>query len=314
MLLERLSTHSKVSPESLQWLALTASQRYKVYEIPKRNGGTRKIEHPSRIIKAVQRWISKYLGRRLLVHPAATAYSKGSSIRRNAEFHKNANFTLRIDFKDFFPSFSASDVANFLSRASRQSELELNEQDIEFIARICTRHGRLTIGAPSSPLLTNLMMFDFDKALSTFCSSSNQIYTRYADDVFVSTNVPNLLAETQAFIRQTSAAFPFGRLIINEEKTAFLSKRYHRSITGLVITSDNKLSIGRDRKREIKALVHKFSLGLLDDLELPRVRGLVTFCADCEPPFVLALEKKYGEATIAMLLGKAADYNVIKIY
>ena len=233
MLLETLSKHSKVSDASLNWLALTASQRYKTYEIPKRNGGVRQINHPSRMLKVVQRWIVRFLARRLEVHPSATAYSRGSSIRKNAEYHKNSNFTLRVDFKDFFPSFEASGIAAYLAAVSRERELDLSQQDVEFIARICSRHGRLTIGAPSSPILTNLLMYQFDHAMSTYCSNSKQIYTRYADDIFISTNIPGTLSDALEYLSESAIAFPFANLKINHEKTAFLSKKYHRSITGM---------------------------------------------------------------------------------
>jgi RNA-directed DNA polymerase len=103
MLLEKLRKHTRFSAEKLEHFATTASKRYKSYEIAKRTGGTRLIEHPSREIKAIQRWLNQALISKFPVHVCATAYKKDHSIRLNALRHLGSNFTLRLDFKDFFP-------------------------------------------------------------------------------------------------------------------------------------------------------------------------------------------------------------------
>ena len=87
MLIEALHKQSGIPIANLQWLAATASLRYKTYEIPKRNGGYRTIHHPSKALKGVQRWVSKFLFRQLPIHESATAYTKGTGIRKNAEAH-----------------------------------------------------------------------------------------------------------------------------------------------------------------------------------------------------------------------------------
>src|SRR5262245_32324172 len=132
MLIEALHRQSGVPIENLEWISLTASHRYKSYEIPKANGGSRTIHHPSRALKGIQRWINRYLFRRFPIHSAATAYVRGGSIRQNAIAHVDSDFSLRMDFKDFFPSFSQKHVASFLSSTNEKFNLDLNESDILF--------------------------------------------------------------------------------------------------------------------------------------------------------------------------------------
>ena len=48
------------------------------------------------------------------------------------------------------------------------------------------------------------------------------------------------------------------RLVINPDKVARVSKKQARRVTGLVITNDAKVSLGRDQKRRIRAAVHHF--------------------------------------------------------
>ncbi|MEW9305235.1 retron St85 family RNA-directed DNA polymerase [Labrys neptuniae] len=304
MLIEALHRQSGMPVENLRWLSLTASYRYKSYEIPKANGGLRTIHHPSRALKGIQRWISRFLFRRLPVHSAAAAYVRGVGIRENAAAHAGSNFTLRLDFKDFFPSFSRENIELFLKIRSDEFDLGLSLDDILFTSHIVSRYDKLTIGAPSSPPLTNVMMFDFDEQMAELARTKGLIYTRYADDLFLSSNRSNNLNDLPLLVSEISNAYPYAKLKLNNEKTAFLSKKYKRSVTGLILTTDGKISIGRSKKREIKSLVFDYTKREINDIELERLRGYVSYIKDVDPDFFFALTKKYGSSVIRDLTHK----------
>jgi RNA-directed DNA polymerase len=298
MLLERLQMHSGLPRSLLERYAETASKRYRVYTVEKRNGEPRRIEHPSREIKAIQRWLIRALIRELPVHEAATAYSKGSSIRKNAELHVRSRYTVRLDFEGFFPSFSGAHVVAYLEKARDESKIALSSEDLTFVRRIVCRHDALTIGAPTSPGLTNAMMCEFDTALANWCAARALIYTRYADDLFISASAPDALAGVESKVAELATAFPYAKLVLNREKTAHLSRKYRRSITGLVITPQETVSIGRDRKIHLKSDVYAYSKGKLQPEERSRVAGLVAFVRDVEPAFYEILVRKYGRETV----------------
>lgn len=302
MLIQKIALTAKMTEERLLYLADTASKRYKIYEIEKRGGGTRTIAHPSRELKALQRWISKVIFKRLPVHEAATAYRKSSGIKFNAENHRTSNFTTRYDFSNFFPSFRQEFIEKFIASSVEKHGLNLDNDDVKFIGNVICRHGRLTIGAPSSPIITNAMMFDFDAAIYSFCEQKGLIYTRYADDIFISSHEPDMLQGLEKAILQAKRDTPHLSLRLNKQKTAYLSRKYARRITGVIITPDHKLSIGRDRKREIKALVHQWLDGRLPMEDVHRMRGLLAFTHDIEPAFELSLRAKYGEKPIDEIL------------
>ena len=304
MLIELLEKQSGLSRSQLLYLADTASDRYKIYTIAKRDGGRRKIAHPSKALKAVQRWINRVLVVKCPVHSCATAYKKGASIRYNASMHASSHFTLRMDFRDFFPSFREGGIRCYFDSMNRAMNLDLSEKDVSFVCLVVTQHGRLTIGAPSSPLLTNAMMFDFDTAVSAFVHERNLIYTRYADDIFISSERPNGLDGVFEEVVRQARALENVRLKINRKKTAYLSRRVRRSITGLVVTPDGRVSIGRSRKREIKALTHKRLCGRLNEEEIGRLQGLLAFAWDSEPEFFNALQRKYGRDNLRYILGQ----------
>jgi hypothetical protein len=145
VILERMATQLALAPLFLIKLAGSASYRSKEYKIPKRSGGERTIHHPARELKLLQYWLIDNLLIELPVHPLATAYRRGSSIRENAASHVANNYLLRVDFQDFFPSLKGSDVVSVLQA------MELTDADISLARQIVCRFDCLTIGAPTSP-------------------------------------------------------------------------------------------------------------------------------------------------------------------
>lgn len=307
MLIELLSKTANIPEAKLLSLAQTASRRYKVYTIPKRTGGDRLIEHPSRELKAIQRWIVLALFARFPVHEAATAYRKGLGIRENAERHRRTKFTNRYDFSSFFPSFSQERVRLYVAEQSQILGIQLTERDLDFVGNVVCRHGRLTIGAPSSPAITNAMMFEFDRRMHDACHGRGLVYTRYADDIFVSSFEPGRLEKLESVILESKRNIPHLRLRLNHQKTTYLSKKYSRKITGVVITPEHELSIGRERKREIKALIHQWISGKLEREMFSYLKGLFAFAIDIEPQFEERLVQKYGRTKIQLL--RSADFD-----
>lgn len=295
MIVERIAARLALPTSYLLKLASTASHRYKRYEIPKKTGGMREIFHPARELKLVQRWLLRNVLLRLPVHAAATAYQPRSTIRRNAEIHADNNFILRIDFQDFFPSIRGGDVERILN-TNRQhlAEEEVSDLDIWFIKQIVCRLDHLTVGAPTSPVLSNAIMFEFDSMWSQNATTAGVAYTRYADDLYFSTNQPNVLSDLKQRVELYLKEGRRPLLRINEAKTAISSRRWRRLATGLVLTSDRKISLGRHKKRMLKALVWKLKQGELPAAEIASLRGWISYARSIEPDFVVALTEKYG--------------------
>lgn len=294
MILERMATQLALTQPFLLGLAGSASHRYKEYKIPKRTGGERTIHHPARELKLLQYWLLKNILIGLPVHPLATAYRKESSIRLNAVSHVNNNYLLRVDFQDFFNSLSGADVVTVLeANRHRLAEGKLTDSDISLVRQIVCRFDSLTIGAPTSPLLSNAIMFEFDVSWSATAQANRVTYTRYADDLYFSTNQPNVLQGLLESLRAFLVTMSVPTLRINDRKTAFSSRKRRRLAAGLVLTSDRKISIGRHKKRMLKALVNKLKHRELEPERVTHLRGWIAYLHSVEPSFVKALEKKY---------------------
>ena len=280
---------------------ISAPHRYKVYEIPKRKQGqVRVIAQPAREVKALQYWVIKNVLTRFDVHPAPTAYRKDVSIAENARPHVRGRYLLKMDFKDFFPSLKAKDFQIFL----RRGNAPFNEEESEVLCRILfwmpkeSPELRLSIGAPSSPILSNILMFDFDRRISAVCATRRVTYTRYADDLSFSATRPEDLRAVERAVLNWCRRSKSPSLAVNESKTVRVSKRDARRVTGLVLTNDRKVSLGREEKRRIRAFMHHFVTGRLDETELLKLRGTLSYVKSVEPTYLRRLRKKYGASEV----------------
>jgi hypothetical protein len=281
----------------------TAPSRYKEYLIPKRTGGTRLIAQPAVEVKALQRvFVREYLSK-LPIHGAAAAYRIGRSIRDNALVHVENGPILKMDFKEFFPSIVPADWEKYCD--SRGLFVDPYERHLTSQLLFHRRKGstvlRLAIGAPSSPQLSNILMYEFDALVSEVVQKDFVAYTRYADDLTFSAKRTGYLVNVQRQVKRIVRDLRWPRLRINEDKTVLATKKYHRQVTGLVLSNDGKVSLGRDRKRLISSRVHHAKLGKLSREEAVNLSGQLSFVHAVEPEFLSKLEAKYGADIIARL-------------
>ena len=303
-LLKLLSVETGLTEAALKSVISTAPDRYKEYLIPKKNGGTRRIAHPAKELKMVQRALVAVFLNGLPIHPSASAYIKGKSIRDNALTHKDAGPLLKMDFNDFFPSIRSRDWISYCQLTgclADPDEIELTTS-LLFRRPAGGRVLRLAIGAPSSPTLSNVLMYSFDELLSERVSRDHVLYTRYADDLTFSAPRTGHLNSVQESVRKTLKEISFPTLTINHGKTTEVTKKYRRTVTGLTISNDGRVTLGRDRKRILRATIHKFTLNELSHIDSQKLAGHLAFAKSAEPEYFEGLLDRYGIALIKTIL------------
>ncbi|MCC6650489.1 MAG: RNA-directed DNA polymerase [Candidatus Eisenbacteria bacterium] len=255
---------------------------------------------PSAKLKAVQRWLLDEIVTALPVHGSAVAYRRGIGVRTNAGAHVGKSYLLRMDFEWFFPSILTATIRSYLSRVGAE-RLRLDPRwDVEPFLKLVCRFEHLVIGAPTSPALANALLHDFDAELDRVWRPKGVTYTRYADDLFFSTNTPWLLGVVEQHVRgAVSGQFCGLGLKLNEAKTRHLSARAHRRVTGVVLGSDGSLSIGRGLKRKIRALIHQRAT--LSSEQAGYLAGILAHAKSIEPEFRQRLIRKYGETVISQV-------------
>jgi RNA-directed DNA polymerase len=296
VIVERIANDLGLPPEYITNLARGASYEYKEYKIAKRTGGYRVIHHPSRRLKALQRWLLQNVIHSFPVHTSASAYRQGQSIFDNAKVHAKSRYLLRMDLKDFFPSITEQDLRNYISHHAGLFS-SWTVPDIDAFCGLVCRRQVLTIGAPTSPALSNAICHDLDVSLHALSDTMGVRYTRYADDLFFSTYEPNVLKQIEKEVSSivSNLSVP-GKLTVNTNKTRHSSKRRARHVTGIVLGSDGRPHIGRTLKRQIRALIHKS--GHLDGSSRASLAGMIAYAEGFDPDFINSLITKYGLPTI----------------
>lgn len=291
------------SNDELSDLISTAQFRYKVFEIPKKKEGRfRVIAQPTPEIKLIQRWLLKRVLSKLPIHRSATAYRSGLSISDHAAKHAKNRFLLKMDFKNFFPSISVDDVRRHLVEVGK-----MTIEDAKVISLlVCWRDKStgnlcLSIGAPSSPALSNSILYSFDKKVIQICQGYKVRYSRYADDLAFSTNKEEVLSELMKEIHYLCSEIEYPKLEINQEKTVSTSRGFRRVLVGLVLTPEGNISIGRENKRRLRSELYRFSKGLLKEKNIATLRGELAFVWSVEKSFINTLLRQQGREVFIKL-------------
>lgn len=292
----RILDSTPFSERELVILIATAPRRYKEHYIEKRNGrGKRLISQPTAELKYLQRNLIKNELFSLRLHDAAIAYRPKSSIKNHAIPHASAKYLLKLDFTDFFPSLKESAIRHRLAEDTSYSEKE------KWIVcqLLCKRNRKtddleLSIGAPSSPFISNYLMWEFDEKLTEFCTLNHAKYSRYADDLAISTSMPHTLDIIKSKVDEILEELSYLSLSLNETKTVNVSKKNHRSLVGLSLANDGSVSVGRLEKRKLRATMNAMVNGKLPKEDIPGLRGKLAFIYSIDPEFVTNLCKRNG--------------------
>jgi RNA-directed DNA polymerase len=215
-------------------------------------------------------------------------------LAQNVLPHARNSYLLKIDFVDFFPTIRDRHFVDFMRRAGRL------EADVEIMRRVFFKQEkrgeelRLAIGAPSSPTISNILLYELDSALERAVSPLGVTYTRYADDLSFSCSTPGVLPKFEVALPRLIADSCVIGLRINPAKTIHASRKNGRKITGINITPEGTLSVGMARKKLLRAQIHRYQSGLLPQAETESLRGYIAFLQSVEPDHVVRLVRYYG--------------------
>ena len=142
------------------------------------------ISAPDERLKFLQRKLADKIAQLYRPRNPVHGFVADRSIKTNALAHMRRRFVVNVDLKDFFPTISQNRVEGMLL------SLGIDARVAEILARICCNNRHLPQGAPSSPVLSNMICFRLDKELMSIAKDARCIYTRYADDITLSSHQP----------------------------------------------------------------------------------------------------------------------------
>ena len=246
---------------------------YRVFRIHKRSGGFRIISIPCSNLLYVQRWIDKFILRNLSKSNYSYAYESGKRIQDCASQHLGCKWLIKIDLRDFFQSLSEIQVYHVFKNQGYSELVSLE------LARLCTRiHslkckkyrskywtsdikkykfyfekriGNLPQGAPTSPRLSNAILLEFDKEVASISKEFDLVYTRYADDIALSTTNDFSRENAMKIIKRIFNILPKYGLKPNHQKIQIIPPRSRKIILGLLVDS-KEIHLPKDFKNNLE--------------------------------------------------------------
>lgn len=254
-----LLAHLDVSQAELKKIWWFRHRMYHHFNIARGNGKIRVIDAPDDRLKSLQRKIADLLVSMYRVRNPVHGFVIGKSVKTNAASHLSGKYLLNIDLKDFFPAITENRVRGLLE------SLGVDHRVSEILARICCDRSRLPQGAPSSPIISNMVCFRMDKELLAVAKTTRCVYTRYADDMSFSSYRPlsglfaaGLPPTGNVSPEQLSAnltqAIESNGFRIHPEKAHYADRHSRRTVTGVRINEG--LNVDRRFVRNLRATLH----------------------------------------------------------
>lgn len=303
---------------------------YRKFSIRKRSGGRRFIHIPSPDLMYVQRWINVHILKKIPAHSASFAFGNGSSIFKCANRHCGAQWLIKMDITSFFESVSEIQVFRVFSNFGYQPLVSFE------LARICTvpvraisprKHlpgwkvrnpnvkiglyandllGYLPQGAPTSPILSNLVMRDIDGVISEASKRHQLTYTRYSDDLTFSTRDKNFSRQNaRSFISEISKVLSASGFKPQHRKTNIIPPGNRKIVLGLLVDGDVP-KLRKEFKDTLRQ--HLYYLEKLGPIEHAKarkfdsiwgmkchIRGLIDFANMIEPEYAKKMHMKFND-------------------
>jgi RNA-directed DNA polymerase len=234
------------------------NNKYVNFEIPKKTGGKRTITAPDKFLKKIQRRINLLLTLFFEPKTAAHGFLEDRSIVTNAKIHVGKKYVLNVDLKDFFPSIHFGRIKAVLqlpifgvrpehlppdgNKLEVLIKFGIKPEFAQIISNFCCYESKLPQGAPTSPIVTNIVSQRLDYKLVKLAKEYHCFYTRYADDITFSCDKNRFkeeFYEQSLMIAIKSEGFCDKR----KEITYYKRKAVRQEVTG--ITVNEKLNLAK---------------------------------------------------------------------
>jgi len=335
--LRHLAALSEVDYGFLRQTVARRTEAYAEFRIKKRAAEHlppqyRTICVPSPSLMKVQRWITQNILAHVPAHNCSAAFSKGDSLYKAVEPHCQTKWLVKIDVKSFFESISESTVYRLFDSLGFEPLVAFE------MARLCTRdqhdvqhkkaqskdyslaslyvieqyihsvQGHLPQGAPTSPMLANLVCRGLDERLAAIAEEQDLNYTRYADDITFSSSDPNFGREmAKALIQRVYRELARQGLRPNTAKTTVVPPSARKIVLGLSVEEETP-RLARHFKDLLRQHIHYLTHPEIGPIKHATARkfasvvglrhhvgGLLSYAAQIEPDWAAKQRMRFLE-------------------
>ena len=272
-----------VSAKMLYTLSNQLHKHYHNVRIPKGSGEFRELSVPDDFLKAVQTKIAQNLLAYERISPYAAAYRPGGSPLRNAQPHVGKETLLKMDIRHFFDHIYYPMVKAKVFTADKYSE-----SNRVLLSLLCVHKDALTQGAPTSPVISNIIMRDFDDVVGSWCKERKITYTRYCDDMTFSGSFDPKVVKT--FVKEQLKITGF---YVNDKKTVVARNGQQKNVTGIVVNErPNTTAAYRKKLRQelyycktygVYSHMQRTQVNVTEDTYLRQLLGRVNYVLSVDP-------------------------------
>ena len=180
------------------------------------------------------------------VHGVQHGFTPGRSPVTNALEHRGFKFTLSMDLKDCFDHVTKRSV----------------DEVIGYTSNFLYESGIARQGFPTSPSLCNIALSQLDNDLFNRIRGRG-VYTRYADDLCVSSGDISVIEDMKDYIRLVVK--DYGHEIKDSKTRIQSSLSGRRIITGVAV--DDQIHPTRKVRRRLRASIHQGNKNQINGLQ-----------------------------------------------
>lgn len=301
---------------------------YKVFRLNKRSKGKEKrgfriICIPDAFLMQTQKWITNNILNCGQPHSASFAYAKNNKIIDAAKLHCESRWMVKLDVRNFFESFSeisayrvfrsfgyqpliSFELSRLCTRLGKPTKMRTNSRWLSTNKHYTVikkykniRMGHFPQGAPTSPMLSNLAMKDFDKCVEVIARKNGLVYSRYADDLCLSTTDDKNFNREIAKVVINNIYKEMGKIGLtpNVTKTQIIPPGARKIVLGLLVDG-KKPKLSREfrsklrmhfyymKRSDIGPSLHAQNRGFESVLGLKNhIEGLIAYAGQIDPNY-----------------------------
>ena len=280
--------------------AASLSQRF---SIAGEHHDERAYYRPTKTLKTYSRFLNQFVfSHALVAEEVVFSYRKDTSVLQALNNHAGNTCFFKSDLTNFFESISVLDIVKLLKNRLAASPIsDLCEHQFH-IQRLILIDQRLPIGLPTSPLISNSILYDFDMFFAQWAQDHKVTYTRYSDDLIFSAQTDTDLKSLPSLLDGWLSAHYEGRFRLNPQKTYFTHSGQKVKLLGLVLLPNGHVTVSRQLKNQIETVFHYY---LQNKAHFPqlvgqffgdatRLMGVLHYVQTVDKGYVTKLRKKYG--------------------
>ncbi|WP_339033597.1 reverse transcriptase domain-containing protein [Spiroplasma endosymbiont of Cantharis rufa] len=178
-----------------------------------------------------------------------------------------SEYFLTIDIKKYFDSIDINILSKIIWK--KLNKILWFEDIKKIVKHFCIKNGGLKIGFSCSPFLSNLYLTDFDEQILKECKKEELIYTRYADDILISSKIE---IDEKSILEIISSKFEKLKLEINKvkQKSIDINKSNFKYMGATFIKNNNKIIL-----KKPNSYFNKIKQIFRNDFDYKKLTGMI---------------------------------------